>query len=203
MTEDLDFIAFDAEGASPHSGSHTDRNGVLMTSLSAPWLQYGDSTGCFNPFNRLHNEILSFCDYLLPTREELAVRKDVILEFKDIIKQVFPSATMHIFGSQMAQILTPSSDIDIAILDVPGSDVNALYSLEVELKKRNVASYLEVISNAKVPIVKLDHLRSGISIDICVNNSSGLDTGKLIRKFVRGINIFHDSREIFNCYNYI
>ena len=42
------------------------------------------------------------------------------------------------------------------------------------------------ITNAKVPIVKLDHKKSGISIDICINNDSGLHTGKTIKKLVKG-----------------
>ena len=33
--------------------------------------------------------------------------------------------------------------------------------------------------------MKLDHKRSGISVDVCINNSSGLSTGKLVRGFVR------------------
>jgi DNA polymerase sigma len=40
-------------------------------------------------------------------------------------------------------------------------------------------------------IVKLDHRRTGISIDICLNNTSGLSTGKLIKgkKKYRYLNI--------------
>ena len=33
--------------------------------------------------------------------------------------------------------------------------------------------------------VKFDHRRTGISVDICLNNDSGLHTGKLIKGFVR------------------
>jgi hypothetical protein len=44
---------------------------------------------------------------------------------------------------------------------------------------------LQVIRSAKVPIVKFDHRRSGISVDICVNNDSGITTGRLLRKYVR------------------
>ncbi len=51
-------------------------------------------------------------------------------------------------------------------------------------KKERIASYLEVISSAKVPIIKFDHHSSGISVDILVNNMSGLDTGKMMSKFV-------------------
>jgi non-canonical poly(A) RNA polymerase PAPD5/7 len=60
-----------------------------------------------------------------------------------------------------------------------------LYVLQEAIYNENIATYLEVIANAKVPIVKFDHRESGISVDICVNNDSGLRTGKIMREFVR------------------
>jgi hypothetical protein len=90
----------------------------------------------------------------------------------------------------MTKILTPSSDIDIAILDVPepgsGQDmVDQLHNLDEKIREKNMVSYIEVISNAKVPIIKLDHRATGISVDVCINNSSGLTTGKIIRRLLR------------------
>ena len=44
-----------------------------------------------------------------------------------------PKAIVRIFGSQMTKILTPSSDLDIAVLAVPEGDVTTtdlLYDLE-------------------------------------------------------------------------
>ena len=44
-----------------------------------------------------------------------------------------PKAAVRIFGSQMTKILTPSSDLDIAVLDVPEGDMTTtdlLYELE-------------------------------------------------------------------------
>ena len=46
---------------------------------------------------------------------------------------------MKIFGSQMTKILTPSSDLDIAILNVPesGEGVNGLlYTLEKVMRQK-------------------------------------------------------------------
>lgn len=44
-----------------------------------------------------------------------------------------PKAVVRIFGSQMTKILTPSSDLDIAVLEVPEGDMTTtdlLYDLE-------------------------------------------------------------------------
>ena len=70
-------------------------------------------------------------------------------------------------------------------MNVAGDPTEALYSIESAILRKGMATYVEVIANAKVPIVKLDHAASGISVDILVNNSSGFETGKLIKKYVR------------------
>ena len=73
----------------------------------------------------------------------------------------------------------PLSDIDLTILNVPitVSIADALHSLADAIRKHNIANYIEVISSAKVPIVKLDHFQSGLSIDLQINNTDGLRTG--------------------------
>lgn len=60
-----------------------------------------------------------------------------------------------------------------------------LYKLGCAIKKANIASYIEVIGQAKIPIVKMDHIESGISVDMLCNNSDGLKTAKLMKRFVR------------------
>ena len=71
-------------------------------------------------------------------------------------------------------------------MNVPETDqpTAPLHALAREIKRRALVSYIEVIE-AKVPIVKLDHIRSGYSVDICCNNSSGAETGELVRRFAR------------------
>lgn len=89
----------------------------------------------------------------------------------------------------MTNLLTPNSDLDIAILNVPMNDTGNVISLLDELSRMIrlslLASYVEVISNAKFPIIKLDHIKGRLSVDICINNSNGLNTGKLIKKYIR------------------
>ena len=50
-----------------------------------------------------------------------------------------PTASVKIFGSQMTKILTPSSDLDIAILNVPvgkGGVIDLLYELEKVIREK-------------------------------------------------------------------
>ena len=48
-------------------------------------------------------------------------RASLLKELTEIVKDVFPSATVHVFGSQYTGIVTPSSDLDLAVLDVPST----------------------------------------------------------------------------------
>ena len=158
---------------------------ALLTSSPAPWLQFETVDKSIPPLVRLHNEILTFCEYISPTRAELATRDQVLTEITDIIIGLWPSATVHVFGSHLTKMITPTSDLDLAMLNVPCRDpAQPLQTLAEFIRSKGIVSYIEVI-HAKVPIIKLDHLRSGISVDICCNNSSGLDTGKLVTEMSR------------------
>jgi DNA polymerase sigma len=158
---------------------------TLITKHECPWMNDIHKSNKKNsspPFVKLHNEIITFCDYISPTRLELKIRNDTINEIKEIVTKLWPSSTLHVFGSQLTNILTPTSDLDLAILGVPiqndKTEVNMLEILANKIQKEGNVTYVEVLRNAKVPIVKLDHKSSGISIDICINNSSGIDTGE-------------------------
>lgn len=187
---DEDFLAFskgDEEKEVDDGGESLAP--ALLTSTPAPWLTYSyqyDKKA--PPFVRLHNEILTLCEYIAPSVHEMNQRDAVLIEVTEIIHSLWPKSTVSVFGSQMTKILTPTSDLDILVMNVPESkhDPLEMYGLLAEkLKDSSLVSYVEAITNAKVPIVKFDHRKSGISVDICINNDSGVRTGKLIRKFVR------------------
>ncbi len=186
--DDADFVAFgkDIDDEKVESSSAP----ALLTSTPAPWLGYSDTMDRKSPpLVRLHNEILSLCEYIAPSHDELHIRAKVLAEITEIIKGVWPTCTVKVFGSQMTKILTPTSDLDVAVLDVPEGEnfdmQESLLNLAEKFRESGIVSYGEAIINAKVPIVKLDHTSSGISVDICVNQDSGMKTGKIVRKLVR------------------
>ncbi len=184
---DDDFVSFGKEVDESNQDTEAP---VLLTSTAAPWLIYTDMVDRRAPsLVRLHNEILTLCEYIAPTRHELNQREKVLAEISEVIKAMWPTCSIHVFGSQMTKILTPTSDLDIAVLEVPEGEkfdiAEVLLELAEKFRESTLVSYCEAIVNAKVPIVKLDHTASGISVDICINNDSGLKTGKIVRKLVR------------------
>ena len=155
----------------------------LITDSPAPWLSNFTFEHSKDAIQNLHCECLEFCRFISLTETELATRTTVMNEIQTIISGVFPHTQIQYFGSQLSKTLTPSSDLDLVIMNIEVKD--PLLVLAKHIKKANIVSYLEVISSAKVPIVKFDHRDSGISVDILVNNDDGLTTGKLIQRLTR------------------
>lgn len=172
------------------AGSFRDYNRSIQTHSSSQnghnHRQYEDRNSNISPLVKLHNEIVDLAQYLRPTTQELRDREIVIKDIEDITRKLWPTARLSIFGSQMTDLLLPNSDIDVSIMDVPihsESMVNVVKALNLladSIKEvnhtRGFIRYIEVISNAKFPIIKLDHSLN-VSMDICINNSSGIDTG--------------------------
>lgn len=162
---------------------------TILNTIIPPWITDRSKNSLERkapPLVRLHNEILQFCQFISPTKEELAARIKAIDEIKRVVLSHWPEAKVHVFGSQLTNILLPSSDIDIAVLDVPiASDetvTDAILSLTDRIRHSIPVSYLEAVVNARVPIIKYDHSESNLSVDICINHDSGLRTGELILK---------------------
>jgi non-canonical poly(A) RNA polymerase PAPD5/7 len=175
----------DDESAEEHRGP------LMLNELPVPWLdnQPHRLDKRAPPFVRLHNEILTFCQFITPTTQELRTREKVVVEVNQLAKSIWPQCTVHLFGSQYTKILTPTSDIDIAILDVPipegKSLTDALILLAEKIHEKINVTYLEAVVGARVPIIKFDHAESGLSVDICLNNDSGLRTGQLMKQMTR------------------
>jgi len=192
---DLDFIGFkdnDCLGQQREKDPNKSSGGSL-------WREEDLRDGAAAPLVRLHNEMLNLVALESPGKEEKTTRKAVRLELTALIQEVFPTAKVEVFGSEATGILTRSSDLDLAVTIPPPSSSSIEYgegSVDEEvmdgdkmrlkicsrLQRARVCSYLEII-NARVPIVKLDHAASGLGVDICVNNNSGVMAARLIRKY--------------------
>ena len=74
----------------------------------------------------------------------MVAREQVVNEIIQIASELWPTATVKIFGSQMTKILTPSSDLDVAILNVPemsGGICDMLYELERVIREKGMKYY--------------------------------------------------------------
>lgn len=186
---------------------------LLDLQTTASWLSSLSTDFSLPPLVRMHNEIMDLNFLITPTPEELESRRNIVTEVESLVRKLWPTSRIEVFGSLKTSLMTPMSDIDITVLDAPSS-IHALESLEIlaeTIKYSFIASYVEVIASAKFPIVKFDHKLSGISVDICINNSSGLDTGELmntylvqyphLRPLVMVLKLFLSQRKLHDTYS--
>lgn len=129
----------------------------LLTDITAPWLDYAVlNIRGVAPLVRFHNEILSFCKYVTPSKAEILNRKKLFNEISTIATTLWPNCSVRVFGSQLSKVLTPSSDLDVTILNVTEDStgvIKLLTQLADVIRDRKLASYLETIVHAKVRLL--------------------------------------------------
>ncbi|XP_051152194.1 uncharacterized protein LOC127266109 [Andrographis paniculata] len=151
--------------------------------LEGTWFRTGSRFK--SPMLQLHKEILDFCDFLSPTREEQESRNAAVASVSNVIKYIWPSAEVQVFGSFRTGLYLPSSDIDVVIL---GSNVRSpqigLQALSRALSQRGIAKKIQVIAKARVPIIKFVEKKSEVSFDISFDVDNGPKAAHFIKDAV-------------------
>ncbi|KAM9302311.1 terminal nucleotidyltransferase 4B [Gastrophryne carolinensis] len=133
----------------------------------------------------LHEEILDFYKYMSPRPEEEKMRLEVVSRIENVIKELWPSADVQIFGSFKTGLYLPTSDIDLVVF---GKWENLpLWTLEEALRKHKVAdeNSVKVLDKATVPIIKLTDSYTEVKVDISFNVQNGVKAAQLIRDFIK------------------
>ncbi|XP_041125097.1 terminal nucleotidyltransferase 4B isoform X2 [Polyodon spathula] len=131
----------------------------------------------------LHEEIFDFYEYMSPRPEEERMRKEVVQRIKDVIRELWPNADVHIFGSFSTGLYLPTSDIDLVVFGK--WDSLPLWTLERALRKHNIAdeNSVKVLDKATVPIIKLTDSYTEVKVDISFNVQNGVKAAQLIKEF--------------------
>ncbi|XP_057838060.2 uncharacterized protein LOC131048186 isoform X2 [Cryptomeria japonica] len=141
-----------------------------------------------SPLLLLHQEIIDFCHFLSPTPEEQAARLAAIGRVSDVVKSIWPNCEVKIFGSFETGLYLPISDIDVVILNsniqVPQ---NGLQALAKALSKKSIATKMQVIGKARVPIVKFIEKESNVAFDISFDVQNGPEAAKFIKDAISKI----------------
>lgn len=171
-------------------GDGEKENGALGLEVGGgtipSWIR-GSSRGLpRSPLLRLHQEIVEFCSLLAPTDEEREMRAAAVGRVQGVVKSIWSSSQVHVFGSYATGLYLPSSDIDMVVL---GSEVvspqRALKALAKALVNRGIARNLQVIGQARVPIVKFVEKESAVAFDISFNVANGPDAAEVIKEAMK------------------
>ena len=183
-----DFVSFDdiAPLAQPQQAASS--SAAAGSSSSTAWQPTRRYSGNLAPL-LLHEELLDFWHAFRPTRAELAARRDLIKRLEAVVSTVWPEASVRAFGSYDTGLFLPESDIDIVCLDTgvhTKQRGTALHKLARALRRAEwPISEMEVVDKARVPIIKFVDGQSGIPVDICLEERSGLSSSDLTRKAAR------------------
>eukprot|EP00804_Cyclotella_cryptica_P008536 CCRYP_007536-RB/>CCRYP_007536-RB protein AED:0.36 eAED:0.36 QI:0/0/0/1/0/0/3/0/352 len=115
-----------------------------------------------------------------PTKDELEIRNKMVAKVTDLAQRVFGMCQVLPFGSQVTGLCLPDSDIDFVIrFPKKGStDGNA---------NEEHLSYLEVIEQTRVPLVKFTVEPYKIDIDVCFDQPGGPESADLMHRFMNSM----------------
>ena len=133
----------------------------------------------------LHEEMDDYIAFISPSEAEHQMRFLTCQRIEAVVTSIWTNAHIQIFGSFDTQLYLPSSDIDIVVFDDSLSAPKCLWELRDALNDANVYSASEVITGAKVPIIKLTDSLTNLKVDISFNISGGVEAAQVVKEFLK------------------
>ncbi|KAL2063092.1 hypothetical protein VTL71DRAFT_6164 [Oculimacula yallundae] len=162
----------------PRSGSPT-----------TPWLGI-DHSDSANMGVWLHKEIMDFYEYVKPRDFEQVIRQRLVDDLQTKVKQYFHKTDeIRPFGSFPAGLFLPTADMDLVCVSseflergkkIFGQGFRGLHVFKGFLLDNDLPldRQVEMISGAKVPLVKYVDKLTGLKVDISFENDTGLIANK-------------------------
>ncbi|KAE8788558.1 RNA uridylyltransferase 1-like [Hordeum vulgare] len=141
---------------------------------------------CRYDIDRFTPNFLSIFDSLVPSEEEIAKQNQLVIALSRLINKEWPNSKLYLYGSCANSFGFSNSDIDLclSIDDKEMSKVDIILKLADILQAGNLQN-IQALTRARVPIVKLMDLDTGLSCDICVNNLLAVVNTKLLRDYAQ------------------
>ncbi|KAJ2857980.1 hypothetical protein J3B02_000604 [Coemansia erecta] len=152
-----------------------------------------------NISDMLNEEVTRFVDYISPTPEEHQMRQWVVERLQRVLDLMnLPDIELKAlcFGSFDTRLYLPTSDIDMTVMMYEkGTKIVSmryeskqmitrfLYMLSRALKAEGFCTSCEVISKARVPIIKTRESITNFHIDVSVNAESGFNSARVQKSF--------------------
>ncbi|XP_037385524.1 terminal nucleotidyltransferase 4A isoform X2 [Talpa occidentalis] len=177
-TYGLNYLLSGSRGAAPGAGGGP---GPRAPWPGTPWKSRAYSPG----IQGLHEEIIDFYNFMSPRPEEAAMRREVVARIETVVKDLWPTAEVQIFGSFSTGLYLPTSDIDLVVFGK--WERPPLQLLEQALRKHNVAEpcSIKVLDKATVPIIKLTDQETEVKVDISFNMETGVRAAELIKSYMK------------------
>ncbi|XP_071660543.1 terminal nucleotidyltransferase 4A isoform X4 [Patagioenas fasciata] len=182
-TYGMNYLLSGSRGVAVNNSPHQQRQQPqpALQSPGTPWKTRKYSPGV----QGLHEEIIDFYDFMSPRPEEAAMRREVVKRIEMVIKDLWPTADVQIFGSFSTGLYLPTSDIDLVVFGK--WERPPLQLLEQALRKHNVAEpySIKVLDKATVPIIKLTDQETEVKVDISFNVETGVKAARFIKEYMK------------------
>lgn len=167
----------DGDGEPGDGDTRSKKDQQRAAARGTPWSIDVDWKTARNAAQQLHREMMAFERWIAPTKEEHQSRKMVIRLIRNAIHSQWKDAEVHSFGSQDTELYLPQGDIDLVVvsraMDLQRRE-NVLRAMAACLRRNNLATDVQVIAKAKVPIIKFVCTHGRYRCDISVNQTNGL-----------------------------
>lgn len=145
------------EATMPPDDGMTKKERERAAARGTPWSIDVNWSTARNAAQQLNRELIAFEGWLSPTRKEHACREMVIDLIRNAITSQWRDAKVHSFGSQDTELYLPQGDIDLVVvceaMEMQRRE-GVLRSMAACLRRNNLATDVQVIAKAKVPIIK-------------------------------------------------
>ncbi|KAK2626176.1 hypothetical protein QTJ16_004438 [Diplocarpon rosae] len=143
----------------------------------------------------LHKEIMDFYEYVKPRDFEQVIRLRMVEDLRKKFKAEFHREDdVHPFGSFPAGLYLPTSDMDLVCISSDFRDRGRKYFGQSNKDLHGFKKFLiheglpldkqvEVISGAKVPLVKYTDKLTGLKVDISFENTTGIVANTTFQKW--------------------
>ncbi|XP_030488952.2 protein HESO1 [Cannabis sativa] len=139
----------------------------------------------------LEPTLVEILDLVKPKNDDWVARFQVIEEFRRVVDslQSLRGATVEPFGSFVSNLFTRWGDLDISVQLANGSFISSsgkkqrqklLGDLTKAMRQKGGWKKLQLIRNARVPILKVESNIQNISCDISIDNLQGQMKSKLL-----------------------
>lgn len=160
----------------------------MARSRHTPWSADVEWNKCQNGAEALHRELIAFDYWMTPTAAEHETRCMVIELISRAIKSQFRDAEVYPFGSQETKLYLPQGDLDLVVVSNSMANLrvqSALRTMAACLRRHNLATDVQVIAKAKVPIIKFVTTYARLKVDISLNHTNGLTTASYVNSWLR------------------
>lgn len=166
----------------------TKKEREMARSRHTPWSADVEWCKCQNGAEALHRELIAFDQWMAPTAAEHETRCMVIELIARAIKSQFRDAEVHPFGSQETKLYLPQGDLDLVVVSRSMANLrtqSALRTMAACLRRHNLATDVQVIAKAKVPIIKFVTTYARLKVDISLNHTNGLTAASYVNSWLR------------------